>query len=184
MLIETIRSRAVEGRAVSLGDVRGIAVPLYASLAAATPTGNPQYRVPMNDFLVIRRILAHIGLATPSTENMQNAGVFTAGNATSAGLVLDHMIAKAANCRMVLRVTDDDYTILGTNHALTLNQLMRFGGGGPIDYRDTPLRVRPGRTLELTLALNDVVAAAVGQATEYGVLLVGALVRRTDRVKG
>lgn len=177
MLIETIRSRAAEGKTLSLGEYRSVAIPVFATLQSGVTSGTAQYRTPMNDFLVIRRILPHLAISAPSSESLVPA---VAANAIAPNVTsftgFDHIAAKAMNARLDFRVTDDDYTLFSGRNPSLISLFEGFGGGA-IDYKDTPLRIRPGKTMQLRVSLNDASADAVGQPTEYGIVLVGALIR-------
>lgn len=181
MIIETIRSRATEGKTLSLAEYRACAIPVFVPLSSSPNNGVTQYRVPMNDFLVIRRILPHLAIASPSGESLVPAGAANMAkpNATTYENQ-SHVFAKAMNARLDLRVVDDDYSLF-TNRTVTLASLMANAHAGPVDYRDTPLRIRPGKTIQLTVSLNDSSADAAGSTTEYGIVLVGGLVRANYR---
>lgn len=177
MLTETIRSRATEGKTLSLAEYRSVAIPVFVSLTTSPSSKVTQYRVPMNDFLVVRRILPHLAIPAPSGETLVPAGADNMSRPNSTFLMnRDHIFTKAMNARLDLRVVDDDYTLF-TNRTITVASLMQGALGEQLDYRDTPLRIRPGKTLQLTVTLNDASADAVGSATEYGIVLVGGLVR-------
>lgn len=181
MLTETIRSRATEGKTLSLTEYRSCAIPVFVPLSSSPNSGVTQYRVPMNDFLVIRRILPHFAIAAPNSETLVPAGADNMAKPNSTFLMnQDHIFTKAMNARLDLRVVDDDYSLF-TNRTITLASLMDGALGGQIDYRDTPLRIRPGKTIQLTVSLNDASADAAGSTTEYGIVLVGGLVRANYR---
>ena len=175
MLIETIRSRATEGKTLSLGEYRAVAIPVFVTLTGSETSGTVNYRVPQNDFLVIRRILPHLAVKDWSAQ----VGVPAGGPPPPvASTAVGQMKQRAYNTKLDLSVTDDDFKLIN-GKSITLASLMQDGKQPGIDYRDTPLRIRPGKTLQLrtSLTLADPYMTASANTTEFGIVLVGALVR-------
>jgi hypothetical protein len=152
--------------------VRAMAIPIYATLGTATLTGYDTYRVPTTHDFLIEKILPHLVLMDLASE----AAAAVTANITLAGFA-DRMAMKAANCLLDLKNTDREQKLFD-NHSLSLASLFRLTGGGPIDFGPTPQKVLAGETIRLDVRFaNTAVANQIAGNAQYGVLLLGKLIR-------
>lgn len=198
---EKIRSELAEGLQLSYADIIPTIIHLRATMAS-TPGPTPEdprlgatvpppttdtYRIPGDYNFLATEIHAHLAMNTISQEN--NAGTAT-GLISLAG-IKNRTAVKALNAFVTLVNADrNDLTFVETNIAnssangtvqspLCLASLLPICGGAPIKLVDqnyvAPLIVPANERLRLTVTLRDA-AAGIGQ-TEYGLALIGALVR-------
>ena len=154
-------------RKLTSDDYREVVVDLNAALSNTVASGVDTYQVPTTHKLVIRKVLPHLVMTDPAIETAFSTGI--AGTAYQ-----DHEKFKASNCRVTLTNTESNEKIIGENDEVPLSSIM----ADPIDWGEMPHIVSPGAVLQLDVALvSSGVSAYVGGTTEYGVVLVGALVR-------
>lgn len=191
---QTIRSALAESLQLSWSDIFPTMLHLRTTMAsggvfgAATlpAPGIDTFRIPGDYSLVVGEIRAHIAISTPSAEATQaGAGFLALGN------FQDRVIAKAMNARVTLVNADRDNlkaietdisnssNPLGFSGSLALSTLLPMAGGCPLKFISEgdvmPYLAGANERLRMTVTLND---ADTGlEATEYGLVLMGAFVR-------
>lgn len=197
---QRIRSELTEGLQLSYNDIIPTIIHLRVTLqstpgpdienpragAIAPPQTFDTYRIPGDYNFLATEIHAHLAMTTLSDENTTGAtGLVLLNN------VKDRTAVKAMNTFVSLVNADrNDLTFVETNiqnsssngalvSNLCLATLLPLCGGAPIKMVDqgyiAPLIVPANERLRLGVKLTDA-AAGIGQ-TEYGLALVGALVR-------
>lgn len=197
---QKIRSELIEGLQLSYADiiptiiqtrittqsVPGPDVENPRAGAVAPPLQYDTYRIPGDYNFLVTEIHAHLAMTTLAEENTVGASGLTA-----MGTVKDRTITKALNAFVSLVNADrNDLTFVegdiysssagGSIYSrLCLASLLPLAGGAPIKLVDqnyvAPLIVPANERLRMGLTLTDA-GAALGQ-TEYGLALIGALVR-------
>jgi hypothetical protein len=192
---QKIRSELTEGLQLSYYDIIPSVLHLRATLNAlggpARPafTGNAGtdiFRIPGDYNFLIGEVRAHIAMNSLSNEDTVGA---TGPNALVG--VRNRTVVKALNAKVSLvnadrndlRFTELDIQNSSANGAvlspLCLGTLMPEAGGSPVKLINKgyimPLVVPGNERLRMTVTLRDG-NAAVGE-TEYGLTLIGALVR-------
>ena len=198
---EKIRSELAEGLQLSYADIIPTIIHLRVTLAS-TPgpiEGDPRdgatlpapatdtFRIPGDYNFLASEIHSHVVMNTLSQENADG----TATGLIAQTGVKNRTAVKALNAFATLVNADrNDLTFVETNIAnsssnavvqspLCLATLMPLCGGAPIKLVDqnyvAPMIVPANERLRLTVSLRDA-AAGIGQ-TEYGLALIGALVR-------
>lgn len=180
---QSIRSRIYEiAKDLSPEDYRAVAVTLKALLGTGTTSGSDTYRVPATHEFVIEEIRGHLALTQFDSEvlGMNHASDATKGIGTSdvnGTLALrDRLLMKAMNCRLDLKNSDREQKLFD-NQSLSLATILAFVGSPPTDLSEEPHIVPAGETLILNATLINVDAKMLGGLTEYGVTLVGKLIR-------
>lgn len=179
---QMIRSRVYELTQLSPEDYRGVAIPIYATLGPAVFTGSDTYRVPSTHEFVIKQVVGHLALIDYTNEVRDvgpadpTKGISDQAGATAALSFLNRVMAKSMNCRLDLRNSDREQKLFD-NHSLSLSTILTLIGGRPLDWSETPHIVPAGETLAFNAALIQQAAAMVGGNTEYGVVLIGDLIR-------
>jgi hypothetical protein len=183
---QSIRAKLYEiAKDLSPEDYRVVAVTLKATLGVGTTSGSDTYRVPATHEFVIEEIRGHLALTQFDSElhAMNHASDGTKGigtsdpTAVSAVLSLrDRMLMKAMNCRLDLKNSDREQKVFD-NQSLSLASILAYVGSPPADVSDEPHIVPAGETLIMNAALINVDAKMLGGLTEYGVTLVGKLIR-------
>lgn len=199
---QKIRSELTEGLQLSYADIMPTIIHMRLTTQSA-PGPNPEdpragavapplqydtYRIPGDYNFLVTEIHAHLAMTTLSEEN--TTGAATTG-LVAKGTVKDRTIAKALNAFVSLVNADrNDLTFVegdiynsssgGSVYSrLCLASLMPLCGGAPIKLVDqnyvAPLIVPANERLRMGLTVTDA-GAALGQ-TEYGLALIGALVR-------
>lgn len=172
--IEITRSRIVEARSIDLKNIRSGTFPMYVSLTQAQATKQRKFIVPRGKTLRIKGFRPHLRIVVPSAETITNLGTLAgAGSVFTTGQIADRIFGKGQNCRLGLRMTYNDIPFFDSR-VVALSQFMSFMSAKPVGFYDFPAVIRGGTTIELNATLKE--AAAAGSATEYGLLLVGALV--------
>lgn len=161
--------------------IRAVVIPLYVLMNGSIQSGYDTYRVPTTHALVIEEIRAHLVLM--SLTNVGGAAV--AGTPSSeivAGKILlqgyrDRLAMMSNNVLLDLKNTDREQKVID-NHSMSLGMLHESAGGSPIFLGATPQKVVAGESIRLDVRFADVVvAAAIAGDTQYGVTLVGKLIR-------
>lgn len=180
-IISTVHSRAYEAQFLSPLDSPVKLIPLVVTLSTTTTSGSASYEVPAGYHLRLQAIRPHIAL-NPVTETLSQGGTLTnaaAGLTANRGTALDVLVAKAMNCRVALTLQATQVPLFPQG-ALSLYDLMQYGGGAGARFLDIPGVLPSGTVVQLDATLVDTAALAVGQATYYGVELVGALVESSS----
>lgn len=155
--------------------IRGVIIPLYATLLSTTTTGYDTYRVPTTHDLLIEEIRPHLLALDISTELYATIDA----NLHMGPTMEDRLILKASNCKVDLKNSDREQKVI-ENHSLVLVSLMKPVGDS-LKFGTTPHKVPAGETLRLDVALQDSDHTLTGVAstgsTQYGLVLVGKLVR-------
>lgn len=173
---QSVRSRVYElGQQLSPEDYRAVAVPLYAVLNAAATSGSDTYRVPATHNLAIEQIRSHLVLKAFDQEllTLNHASDVTKG--VGAPTITDRVRLKAMNCRLDLKNSDREQKLFD-NHSLALASLLS-GMGDPLDFSVEPHIVPAGETLLMNATLINTDAKMIGGDTEYGLVLIGKLIR-------
>jgi hypothetical protein len=163
---------------------RGVMIPLGVKLSGVSQlAGSNTYRVPSTHQLVIHEIFGHLAMNAIATEFNADGTAITASKKASApadvpGLALQ----KALNCHITLQNSDRSQKVIdnSTGTSLSLASVLPMTGGNAIDFRRAPHIVPAGETLELGVTLADNTAGIIGGETEYGLVLVGTLIRESD----
>ena len=167
---QRIRGYLREVLGLSLAQVRGgVGVRLQASLSNTTP-GTDTYKVPADQNLVVFSMQGYVRFTALNTEPTVMLGSLNPDPS-------ERMLVKAMNC--LVQVVDSDRTAIGgvfDNGETTLGRLMPPLGVPMTWPLEAPQLWESGHTLKATFTLQDSTTAIVGNATIYGVLLVGALV--------
>lgn len=200
---QKIRSELTEQYQLSYADIMPTVIHLRVAMqgtgaaapppvAAATVVPDPQsdqFRIPGDYNLLVSEVRAHVALNSLSTESAIIADGFT--GMMSDATVKGRIIAKALNAKVSLFNADrNNLTFVennlqnsSTNGALISNlclaSLMPIAGGAPLKLIDQsyvmPLIVPGNERIQMQVTLRN--AAASTGLTEYGLVLVGALVR-------
>jgi hypothetical protein len=151
--------------------VRAIVVPMYATLGAAILTGYDNYRVPTTHDFLIEQIKAHVVLMDLASE------AAAADADVPMPSFADRVAMKAANALIDLKNSDREQKVI-ENHSMSIAGLMQIAGGSPIDFGLTPQKVLAGESLRLDVRFaNSALANQIAGNTQYGVLLIGKLIR-------
>jgi hypothetical protein len=153
--------------------VRALLVPMFVTLDDTATSGYDVFRVPTTHDFVIEKILPHLALT-----DLANEVATPIGNAVVAG-IMDRMVMKAANARIDLQNTDRNQKVID-GRSLSLASIYGPAGGDPIDLKDTPHKIPAGESVRLDVALIAIGGAAANVEkgkTQYGIVLVGKLVR-------
>ena len=162
--------------------VRAVAIPMFVTMDDVTQSGYDVYRVPTTHDLVIEQIRAHLVLMNPNGEGGVKGDAGEPGSVIKTGsLVLtsfrDRLAMKASNALLDLKNSDREQKIID-NHSMALATLHEAAGGFPIDLGATPQKVIAGETLRLDVRYAAILPALlITGATQYGVVLVGKLIR-------
>jgi hypothetical protein len=196
---QRIRSEMTEALQLGYGDIIpsivSLRVTLASTVAGAPPVATlpqPQsdfFRVPGDYTFLIGEVRPHLAI---NTVTGQNTAAPTNTGLLDLGGLRNRMIAKAMGARVLLVNADRndlsfvENTIQNTSApggtqlaSLCLSTLLPMAGGSPIkligDNDVAPLIVPGNERLKLTVTLTDA-NAGVGE-TEYGLVLIGAMVR-------
>lgn len=180
--IETIRSRIAEAMGLGPYDYRPVAIPLFCPLSASSPRGSAVFTIPRLYKLRLSRILPIVCPLEPDLEvadpsNKTNFGTFAfvgGGPVVSGGVIPDHLLGKAHNCRLDLKIVNGN---INFNPVPSIALSDFWGPDRHWSALDTPLALPPGSNIQLLMGLQDTDAIACGGTTNYGLVLVGALVR-------
>jgi len=172
--IEQLRSRIVEGRVITPYDYRAVAIPLFVTLGSSRLRGTASYTLPSNMRLRLRQVIAHVIPENVSSETITNEGDFTsAGGVFQGGEIADRLYAKAQNCRVSLAMASRTFDFF-PQFTFPLSDLQSFNGY-PVSLTDMPGIIPQGTAIDLSASLVDSGAAA--SDTEYGIILIGSLIR-------
>lgn len=166
--IQAETSRIIEARTITPYDYRAIALPLYTTLGSSQLRGSATYTIPTNMKMVIRQVQAHIAILAPSDAAENGVGIY-AGSID----LRQRLYAKAMNCRANLAFQSRTYEVF-PQFSFPLSDLMSQNGQGTT-FIDMPGTLIEGTTIDLNVGLID--SAAALSNTEYGIVLVGALIR-------
>lgn len=180
---QSIRARMYElAKDLSPEDYRAVLVTLKATLGSGTTSSSDTYRVPATHEFVIEEIRGHLVLTQFDSEllAMNHASDATKGigssELTGTLTLRDRILMKAMNCRLDLKNSDREQKLFD-NQSLALSSILSIVGGPPASREDEPHVVPAGETLILNAALINTDAKMLGGLTEYGVTLVGSLIR-------
>jgi hypothetical protein len=184
---QSIRGRIWEQTQLSPEDYRGVAIQLFATLGTGATSGSDSYRVPSTHELSIKQIVGHIALIDVFNEVRDvgpaagpTLGISDQSGATAALSFLGRVAAKAMNCAVDLQNQDRTQKVID-NHPMSLATILTLIGGRPLDWSESPHLVPAGETLLLNVALLQTtgldVAKIIGGNTQYGITLIGDLIR-------
>lgn len=186
---QRIRSELIEGLQLSYNDIIPTIIHLRVTMIGDGITVPPQatdtFRIPGDYNFLAAEMHAHVVLNSPTTEVAGTGGILALYG------IKNRVAAKALNAKALLVNADrNDLTFVEANISnssangnvqspLVLGTLMPICGGAPIKMIDqgyiAPLIVPANERLQLTVNLTD--AAAAQGSAEYGLALIGALVR-------
>lgn len=160
---------------------RGIMIPLAATLSGATTTKTATYRVPNTHQLVIHEIVGHLAFNDVAAGEFDATGaaIQTSIKAATPADMPGRALLKAMNCHITLQNSDRSQPVIDSSGGakLSLASVLPMTGGNAVDFRKAPHIVPNGETLELTVELEDNTADVLGGETEYGLVLIGTLIR-------
>jgi hypothetical protein len=176
-LIETLRSRIVEGRTLSPDQFRPVVLPLQVTLGQNRQVGSASFTIPSNQRFIVFQFMPHIvpvSVSSPldATSGVFNVGVPAPGDVLAGGTVEDRLLAKAMNCRINMAFVSYTYQLFPQLN-FALSDLSSAMGESP-GLMDMPAILPQGTNIDLQASLQD--SSAAGADTEYGVLLVGAYI--------
>jgi hypothetical protein len=186
---QRIRSELIEGLQLSYNDIIPTIIHLRVTMIGdglvVPPQATDTFRIPGDYNFLVAEMHAHVVLNSPTTEEIGTGGILALYG------IKNRVAAKALNAKALLVNADrNDLTFVEANISnsssngnvqspLVLGTLMPICGGAPIKMIDqgyiAPLIVPANERLQLTVNLTDAVAAK-GSA-EYGLAMIGALVR-------
>ena len=166
--LQPITSRIIEARTITPYDYRAVALPLYTTLGAGQLQGSASYTIPTNMKMRIRQLQAHIVVLDPADAAENGVGIY-AGSID----IRQRLYAKAMNCRASLAFQSRTFEVF-PQYSFPLSDLMSQNGQGTT-FLDMPGTLIAGTTIDLNVGLIDSNAALSN--TEYGIVLVGALIR-------
>lgn len=180
-MIETLRSRIVEGRTLNSYQYRPVVIPLQVTLGTSRQQGQASFNIPSNQRLIIRQF---IPIVVPV--NVNAAADDLTGNSTTdpttvvppttfafTGNADDLLLMKAMNCRIDLGLTSRMYNLF-QNYNFPLSDITSWMGG-EANLKDMPGIMPQGTTIDLTASLTDL--AAAGADTQYGLAIAGLYVQ-------
>ena len=162
-----VRGYLKEVLGLSPAEVRGgVGIRLQASLANTTP-GTDTYKVPADQELVVFSMQGYMRFPTLNTEP------FTVSSANIDPS--ERWFVKGQNC--LVQVVNVDRTLnVFDNAEVPLGSIMPPSGWPMTWPLEAPMLAPSGHILKATFTLQDSTSAVVGNATIYGVMLVGALI--------
>ena len=186
---QCIRSELIEGLQLSYNDIIPTIIHLRVTMIGdglvVPPQATDTFRIPGDYNFLVAEMHAHVVLNSPTTEEIGTGGILALYG------IKNRVAAKALNAKALLVNADrNDLTFVEANISnsssngnvqspLVLGTLMPICGGAPIKMIDqgyiAPLIVPANERLQLTINLTDAVTAK-GSA-EYGLAMIGALVR-------
>lgn len=166
--LQPITSRIIEARTITPYDYRAVALPLYTTLGSGQLQGSATYTIPTNMKMRIRQIQVHIAVLDPADATENGAGIY--GGSID---IRQRLYAKAMNCRASLAFQSRTFEVF-PQYSFPLSDLMSQNGQGAT-FIDMPGTLIAGTTIDLNVGLTD--SAAALSDTEYGIVLVGALIR-------
>ena len=172
--MEFVHGLIAEMMDLDITEVREVVVPMMAVLQVGTTSGSDKYVVPGDHMLLIHEVRGHLILKALTSETASITGIGNPG-------YLDRIAMKAMNCKVGLSNNEAKLDILGDSNKNTLGHLIGLPGSRPVRFDKVPQKVLRGATLLATVELVDTTASVVGGATEYGLTIVGTLVKVRER---
>ena len=148
--------------------VRGVGIAMQAALASTTP-GTDEYSIPSDQDLVILGIQGYLQMPSLHTEPQ----VVASANVDPS----ERWFVKAQNCTVQLLHKDRSLSIFD-QRALPLSAITPPVGQTMWFPPEMPIIIPGSHRLVATFTLVDSTAAIVGNSTNYGVNLIGALVAK------
>lgn len=149
--------------------VRPAVVTMKTALLSGTTQGSYNFRVPSEEVFLIKEMRGHLSNNNGDGEALQ-LGNFTAMTPEQ------YIVAKARNCLVTLERTDRQLAI-AIESGFCLADVLPAAGGLPIrfDEMGPAWIIPPSESLKMTATLLD--TALVGQSSNYGLTISGALLR-------
>ena len=172
-MIDTLRSRIVEGRTLNPYQYRPVVLPLQVVLGENRQQGQASFNIPSNQRFLLRQF---IPIVIPQNVSAEAEASVADGGALSpfmAHSVADDLYAKAQNCRIDLGLNSRMFNLF-QQFSFPLSDLT-WWGGGEANLKDMPGILVQGTTIDLTASLTDLSAA--GSDTQYGLLLAGLYIQ-------
>ena len=157
---------------ISHADVRGVGLAMQAALTNTTP-GTDEYSVPSDQDLVVLGIQGYLQMPTLNTEP---TAILSWLNLEPS----ERWFVKSQNCTVQLLHKDRSLNVFD-QRALPLSAITPTVGAAMWFPPEMPLIVPASHKLQATFTLTDSTTAIVGNSTNYGVLLMGALVSKRPR---
>ena len=162
-----VRGYISEVLGLSPAEVRGVAVRLLANLTNTTP-GTAKYQIPSDQAMVITQVHGFIRIRDYSAEP---TAIFTFLNPDPS----ERWFVKASNCIVQLENTDRSLDLFD-NGEIPLGAITPPVGSPLFFPLEMPYIVPSAHNLQATFTLQDSGTDAVGSATDYGIILTGALI--------
>lgn len=153
---------------VSQADIRGVGIALQGQLSSTVLTTTDLYRVPSDQEMVVLQAAGYVEFTSLNTEP---TAILNYLNLDPS----ERLLVKAQNCSLQLEDTDRSLQAYDAR-SIPLGAITPPMGAPQFFPVDAPFLIAAGHTLQATFTLVDPTAAIVGNATNYGVLLTGALI--------
>ena len=154
---------------VDFSMVRGIGIAMQAALSTAITTATDEYSIPSDQDLVILGISGYLQMPTLNTEPQ----VIAFSNVDPS----ERWFVKAQNCTVQLTHKDRSLDIFD-QRAIPLSALTPPVGAAMWFPPELPIIIPGSHRVVTTFTLTDTTAAVVGNSTNYGLNLIGALVAK------
>ena len=154
---------------ISHAEVRGVGIGLEAALSSTTP-GTDEYMVPSDQDLVVFSMQGYLRFPTLNSEPTTMLGFLNVDPS-------ERWFMKTQNCLVQLLHKDRSLNVFD-QRAIPLSAISPPVGAAMYFPPETPYIVPGGHKLQATFTLQDSTAAVVGNSTQYGILLVGALIAK------
>lgn len=154
---------------VDFSMVRGVGIAMQAALSTSILTATDEYSVPSDQDLVIMGLSGYLQMPTLNSE----PAVVASANVEPS----ERWFVKAQNCNFQLTHKDRSLQIFD-QRAVPLSALMPPVGQPMWFSPEMPIIIPGSHKLQAEFSLNDSTATIVGNSTNYGVNLIGALVAK------
>lgn len=166
-----IKSYLEELLQLSPADLRPLQLTLQASLNSTT-AGSSDYKIPKDQDAFIFSMQGFVRMPTLNTEPQTILGYLNLDPS-------ERIYVKTQNCLVQLQNIDRSYTVMEEN-SLPLSAITP-PYGSPLYYPvEAPLVLPAGHTFKATFTLQDSTAAIIGNASNYGISLMGILLPKRD----
>lgn len=149
--------------------VRPATVTMKKALLSGTTSDSDTFRVPSEEVFLVKELRGHFSFNAVASEALALTNITPMS-------VQDYVVAKSRNCNISLERADQNLAVtLGSN--LCLADILPSAGGMPIrfDEMGPAWVIPPSETLKMTASLISTAALAIGQSSNYGVMLSGAM---------
>jgi hypothetical protein len=170
-----VLQRIVDFRDLDPEQVKALICPMYAVLGPTVLSSFDTYRAPTTHDFIIQRIMPHVALI-----DVGNAlELANDGNATLALPSFGDRLAARANNVLVDLQNQDRQAKVVDNHSMLLGSLMApLGESVHFGELLMPQKLLAGESLRMDVRfLNSGVAGQLGANAQYGLVLIGTLIR-------